>query len=445
MLKYHLELAWRGMRRFPRNSVLAALTAAVGLAACMTTLTLLHVLSADPLPGRDQHLYLAWIDSVQARHAGYASLNGVQAVNPWMVKPDAAAAVLGARRAVRQTAVADLDLTVTDADGRHAQKDQSILATTADFMPMFGVPLRRGRPWTAAEDAGRARVAMIDEALAQRLFGAADPVGRMVRLGGALFRVVGVVGRFAPSPHFYGLQSWVFDASRHESVFVPYTAAQDAHLPVAASGACDDAGGKGFKAPGEPDAVHCAWLQLWVQLDTPAQRVAYRSFLTHLSAQWPRSDAFGPPAPIRLSSAAQWLVEQQVVPDTVSLNVWLALSFQLLCMLNVAGLLTAKFLRGGAETGIRRALGAPRRSIFAQYVLEACGTCLAGGLLALPLTLGGLWILRQQAQDYAGLARLDVAMFVLLFALALAIGVLVGVVPAWRASGVEPGLQVKSP
>jgi putative ABC transport system permease protein len=140
---------------------------------------------------------------------------------------------------------------------------------------------------------------------------------------------------------------------------------------------------------------------------------------------------------------AAWLTEQQVVPTAVGLNVWLAFSFLALCMLNVAGLLTAKFLRGGAEIGIRRALGAPRRVVFVQHVLEACGICVAGGVLALPLTLGGLWILRQQSQDYAALAQLDPAMFVALFALALLVGLVVGVLPAWRASGVEPGLQIK--
>jgi putative ABC transport system permease protein len=49
-----------------------------------------------------------------------------------------------------------------------------------------------------------------------------------------------------------------------------------------------------------------------------------------------------------------------------------------------------------------------------------------------------------QDQGFTDLARLDPLMFGGLFALALAVGVLVGVLPAWRASTVEPGLQVKS-
>jgi putative ABC transport system permease protein len=147
---------------------------------------------------------------------------------------------------------------------------------------------------------------------------------------------------------------------------------------------------------------------------------------------------------VGLFSVAEWLMKQNVVPDNVRLNVWLAGSFLLLCMVNVAGLLAAKFLGRSNEIGIRRALGAPRRAVFLQHVLEACAISVVGGVLALPLTLFGLWILRKQAQGFTDLARLDLPMFGALFALALAVGVVVGLLPSWRASRVEPGLQVKS-
>jgi putative ABC transport system permease protein len=52
--------------------------------------------------------------------------------------------------------------------------------------------------------------------------------------------------------------------------------------------------------------------------------------------------------------------------------------------------------------------------------------------------------LRLQDSGFTDLARLDPAMFGALFLLALGVGVLTGWLPAWRASRVEPGLQVKS-
>jgi putative ABC transport system permease protein len=441
MFQYNLELALHGLRRFPKSTLLAVLTAALGLAACMTTLALLHMLTADPLPGRSQHLYLAWVDTVQAKLADYPSLNGVKVKNYRRIKMADAQALLQAHRAPRQAALAGLDADVSTGDGDHVQQGQSLLGTTSEFVPMFGVALRYGRSWSAAEDDARAPVAVIDVDLAQKLFGTGNVVGRSIRLDKSVFRVIGVSTRFAPQPHFYGLDRWTFSGSDLENVFVPYTAALDAGLVPGDSDGCDASNRE--RSLFDADPARCAWLAYWVQLDTPQEVADYRSYLDHYAGQQPALEG-------RIRQKAQlrgvsgWLTLQNVVPDNARMNVWLAGSFLLLCMVNVAGLLTAKFLRRSAEIGIRRALGAPRRAIFAQHVLEATVVSALGGVLALPLTLLGLWILRMQDQGFTDLARLDPLMFGGLFALALAVGVLVGVLPAWRASTVEPGLQVKS-
>lgn len=441
MLGYNAELALRGLRRSPKSTLLAVLTVALGLAATMTTLTLLHMLSADPLPGRSEHLYLAWVDTVQAKPADYSSLNGVTVANFRRIKMPDAQALVQAHRAVRQAALAGMDVDVSRDDGAQRQNGQSLLATTSEFMPMFGVALRYGRSWTAAEDDARAPVAVIDVDLAEKLFGTGNAVGRSIRLDQAIFRVIGVSDRFAPQPHFYGLDRWAFSGSDRENVFVPYTAALDATLHPSGSDGCDEGTAHGLFSV---DPAHCAWLALWVQLDTPGQVASYRDYLAGYAAQQKQLTGSARPAGSDLLSVSQWMTRQNVVPDSVRLNVWLAGSFLLLCMVNVAGLLAAKFLRRGGEIGIRRALGAPRRAVFTQHVLEATVVSLLGAVLALPLTELGLWILRIQAQGFTDLARLDPVMFGGLFALAMAVGVLVGVLPAWRASTVEPGLQVKS-
>lgn len=441
MVRYNLELALRGLRRFPRSTLLAVLTVALGLAASMTTLALLHMLMADPLPGRSQHLYLAWVDTVQAKLADYPSLNGVKVNNYRRIKMADAQALLQAHRAVQQAALAGMDADVSTADGDHVQQGQSLLGTTSEFVPMFGVALRYGRSWSTAEDDARAPVAVIDVDLAQKLFGTGNAVGRSIRLDQTVFRVIGVSAPFAPQPHFYGLDRWAFSGSDLENMFVPYTAALDAGLMPGDSDGCDASDKK--RGLFDADPVRCAWLAYWVQLDTPQQVADYRGYLDHYAEQQPALEGRSRQK-AQLHGVSEWLMQQNVIPDNARMNVWLAGSFLLLCMVNVAGLLTAKFLRRSAEIGIRRALGAPRRAIFAQHVLEATVVSALGGVLALPLTLLGLWILRMQDQGFTDLARLDPLMFGGLFALALAVGVLVGVLPAWRASTVEPGLQVKS-
>jgi putative ABC transport system permease protein len=139
-----------------------------------------------------------------------------------------------------------------------------------------------------------------------------------------------------------------------------------------------------------------------------------------------------------------WLDFNKVVPSDVRLQTWLAFGFLLVCLLNTVGLLLAKFLRRSSEIGVRRALGASRRAIFLQCLVEAGMVGLAGGVIGLGLALLGLWAVRQQPAEYASLARLDPAMLLTTFVLAIVASVLAGLLPAWRAMQVTPAIQLKS-
>jgi len=93
---------------------------------------------------------------------------------------------------------------------------------------------------------------------------------------------------------------------------------------------------------------------------------------------------------------------------------------------------------------VRRVLGAPRGAIIAACLVESTLAGLLGGLLALPLTLGGLWLMRQQGEAYSSLARLSPTLFAGLLLMAVVTGVVVGLLPAIRAARQEPALQVKT-
>ncbi len=103
----------------------------------------------------------------------------------------------------------------------------------------------------------------------------------------------------------------------------------------------------------------------------------------------------------------------------------------------------AKFLRRGGEIGLRRALGATRRSVFIQCLVEASVIGALGGLGGLFLTLFGMWLVRRQPVPYADLVHLDVAMFLTTFLISIGASLIAGLLPAARASLVEPALQLK--
>src|SRR5690606_26983597 len=144
------------------------------------------------------------------------------------------------------------------------------------------------------------------------------------------------------------------------------------------------------------DLEACRWLALWAELPDPASRAAYGETLATYARARHQAGVFEREPASRLDSVRSWLAANRVVPDSVRLNLWLAAGLLALCMVNVAGLLAARFLRRGSELGVRRVLGAPRRSVVLQCLVEAGAVGLLGGLLALPLTLFGLWLIRLQ-------------------------------------------------
>jgi putative ABC transport system permease protein len=97
----------------------------------------------------------------------------------------------------------------------------------------------------------------------------------------------------------------------------------------------------------------------------------------------------------------EWLTFKNAVPSDVRLQMWLALGFLGVCLVNTVGLLLAKFLRRSGEIGVRRALGASRGQIFLQCLVEAGAIGVAGGVLGIGLALLGLYAVRQQPVDYA--------------------------------------------
>lgn len=443
-MNYTLELGLRGLRRHPRTMALSILTLALGLAATMTMLSLLTMLSADPLPGLSQHLYLGWVDSRQALKPGSRPEDD-SAAPPSLWKLADVQAMAAAHPQVRQAALVSTPLNLSSEDGKRSDSGQGILAT-GPLPSMFGVPLLHGRYWTAQEERSRERVIVIDRDISLKLLGAENGVGRNVRLGRELFRVVGISGRWAPQPRFYALGSgspvW-WGGNRGETMFVPAQAAADAGVVPMATQLCDRELTGGFKF-NELDIQACRWLQLWAELRTPQQVAAFDDALLAYARDRHAAGSFERAPQARLHGARQWLSANRVVPDGVRLNLWLALGLLALCMVNVAGLLAARFLRRSGELGVRRVLGAPRRAIVLQCLVESGLAGVLGGLLALPLTLFGLWVVRMQEQDYTEQARFSPGLFLALLALAALTGLLVGLLPAWRAARLEPALQVKS-
>ena len=433
MFGYYLDLALRSLKRNKVLTALMVLAIGLGIGASMTMLTVLHVMDGDPLPGRSAHLYYPHIDPLPLKYPSGEKHDPSDNFT-W---PDAMA-LLKAHRAERQAAMSGGSVLVRPAQpGSQPFLARGRYATT-DFFAMFGVPFLQGQGWPAADDEARARVVVLEESLARKLFGNVDVIGKTVRLGESDFRVIGVSADWHPQPMFYADRNGSA-FGQADQFFLPLATAVDLKL--------DLKGGTDSWVNGAADltGASTSWLQVWVQLSDQAHATAYRQFLADYSTRQKALGRFERPASnAKLYSLIQWLQHEDLVPADVRLQTWLALGFLLVCLVNIVALLLAKFLRRSAEVSVRRALGARRRDIFLQFGIESAVIGIVGGVLGLAIAQLGLWSVRQRPDDYAHLAQMDVGMLLSTFALAIVASVAAGLLPAWRACCVVPALQLKT-
>lgn len=435
MITYYLDLARRSFKRSKALTLLMVVAIAFGVGASMTTLTVMHVLSADPIPGHSHQLYYVQLDPRPLKD----QVDGEDPVGQ-STRRDAENLVR-AGKADRQllTTGGSAAIEPQRADLRPFFVDSRW--TSADFFPMFRTPFVAGGGWSSDDDLHAARVAVISRSLAEKLFGTTDVIGKPIRVERTDLRIVGVLDTWQPAPHFYDLTQRQF--GRPELLFVPFSTSRELRLSHTGNMTCwssDQDSPQDQEAVGAP----CEWIQVWVELSTPAKAAAYRDYLVSYSREQKRVGNYLRDPNVRLRDVIEWLTYNKVVPADARLQTWVALGFLLVCLVNTVGLLLTKFLRRSQELGVRRALGASKRSIFAQLLVEAGAIGLVGGTLGLGLAYLGLWAVRHQPTDYADLARLDLPMLAATFALTIGASLLAGLLPAWRGCQVAPALQLKS-
>ncbi len=437
MLRYYFKLGLLSIRANPALSTLMIAAIAIGIGACMTIVTVRHVMADNPIEHKNEQLFHVQLDNWNPNDP-YEEPNEP----PEQVTYLDATALLEAGRAYRQVISFKSDR-VVQPEGDDVRPFQELVrATSADFFAMFDVPFRYGSGWDASADATEERVVVLSGEMNDRLFGGEDSTGRMLMMNDELFRIVGILDDWHPVPTFFDLNNNPFEGP--QQVYAPFSVAVTGEWGSSGNNSCwkppEDGGYDGYLAS------ECIWIQMWVELRNAAEKEAYAQFLDDYVTEQKQFGRFPRELNNRLSTPEEWMINREVVDETVGVLLALSGLFLVVCLLNTIGLLLAKVMRRTNDISLRRALGASKSALFKQYIVEAGMIGVAGGIAGIGMTWLGLRGIENVFADYdfiEYLVRMDWSMIGLAVALAIVSALAAALYPTWRACKVSPATTLR--
>lgn len=299
---------------------------------------------------------------------------------------------------------------VSYVDGRKITSQ--LKRADGDYWQILDFRFLEGGPFTAADDAAGNAVAVINATTRERFFRGEPALGRDLEADGQRFRVVGVVD----------------DVS-----FMRMNAYADLWVPIGS------ARSQGFREEMIGDFVGLFLARS--RADFPKIRSDFQARLARLQLPEPGSTLSGGADTLFESMSREILSQGNRESRPLQLGAILgafALLFMTLPALNLVNLNLSRILERASEIGVRRAFGAPRRSLVAQFLVENVVLTLLGALLGLVLAAATLAAINASGVvPYSDFA-LSFRVFAWGVGLALVFAVLSGVLPAWKMSRLDP-------
>jgi len=273
---------------------------------------------------------------------------------------------------------------------------------TPDFFKAIGVPLERGRGFTAADRDSTSPVAIVNETLARRVFGGEDPIGRRMRIGGAgssdpWATIVGVARDY----RHYRLSEPMGPA-----IYFPYAAVPLLQQTLAIRTSLAD-----------PLAL------------APAVRAAIRELDPDVPAYEVQTFE---------QAVSRSLWRQRLQGQVLGTFALLALALAAVGLYGVVAYAVAQRTR---ELGVRMALGATRRDVVSLVLGQGARLTLAGVAIG---AVASLALTRLLASLLYGVRATDPATLAGVSAVLAGVALAATYVPARRAARVDPLVAMRS-
>jgi putative ABC transport system permease protein len=282
-----------------------------------------------------------------------------------------------------------------------------IQGVTPDYFEARDWPVTDGRAISPEDVDGATKVALLGQTTALNLFGESEPLGQIIRIKKVPFTVVGVLSR-------KGQNSWGQD--QDDVILMPISTAKKKVLGVSQA---------------NPRAVGSISIKIRPDEDMAEAENQIRALLRQRHRLQPfQDDDFW------LRNLSEVLQTQEESSKVMTYLLAAIASVSLLVGgIGIMNIMLVSVTERTREIGLRMAVGARRRHILLQFLIEAVTLSLIGGIIGVALGLGG-----SRAISYFAEWRTLVApeSIVIAFGFAAGIGIFFGFYPARKASRLDP-------
>jgi putative ABC transport system permease protein len=284
-----------------------------------------------------------------------------------------------------------------------------VYGVSPEYIQIANLHLVSGRFFDDSENEAAAAIAVLGEAAAASLFGAEDPVGRYVKVNNQWFQVIGVAGpQLTVQSEVAGLPV----QDRNNLVYVPL---------YAAVFRLED-GQSQYK-----DEIDGIYLQMRSGSEIPAASALLRGLLnfSHREA-----------GDFSIVSPAELLAEQRRTQRIFEMVMVAIASISLLVGgIGIMNIMLASVMERTREIGVRRAIGAKKRDVIRQFLIETTIISLAGGVAGV---IVGVALSRAIGYLAGWSTIVTTTSIVLAFFVSVTIGLVFGLYPAIRAASLDP-------